>query len=293
MKKKLEENWEGTQESVVLKPDFMDEGHQGHGMYLGQRIKINREEMEQLKEIMDKEINKNMPVSASKKYNVAHYPKDLRISKDSEKLKQIPVSVERLDQGGILVKIGPCDLSGVGGHQIREELIKDLVTQALKENNINKKYIEVGVSALIGVRGRSQMAKGFFTDTRIEPGAHMNAYIKTDKEKHLTHWEPRNGPQSFFNDTICSLVTCVVTSLFENGIRTSTIDSSKEATHSILKNPDLKEIFNDLLDRTTDRITNLIKAIKNKFNFQENKEKLSHIIQKENDNSGGHIFLQS
>ena len=276
------EGWDKV-ESVTLDDGFVN---QGHGMYIEDRIKLGVKVMAVLKKIIDDEISPEMGEIKSETYSVIHFPADLKVPKEHIKLKDIPVVVEQLENGNVLVKVGPFDLSGVGGHQVREEIIKDLVNQALKKNNIEKSYEEVNVSASIGVRGRAQMIESLFIDNRDKVGSHMNAYVKTANESQLTHWEPRNGPQSFFNDTICSMVTCVVTSLFEQGIRTDRIHSSQEATQSILKNPELKETFNRLLDSACHRITNLINDVKNILTFLTTKSELSNITrqdQKEDD----------
>lgn len=159
----------------------------------------------------------------------------LKLKSDNEKLQQIPVTVEPLGiDGKYLVKVGPCDLSGVGGHKVRNEIIQKLVEQALKDEGINKSYEEVNVSACVKVRGQAQMIKGAFKDNREQAGAHHNAYVKTAGETTLTHWEPRNGPQPFYNDSICAYVVCAITSMFEQGIRDKKITSSQQATKSIL-----------------------------------------------------------
>jgi hypothetical protein len=90
----------------------------------------------------------------------------------------------------------------------------------------------------------------------------MNAYVKTANEPSLTHWQPRQGSQRWYNDTICAMVTSITTSLFELGIRQNTIHSANQATTEILKHPSLVEIFDHLLSQTKERITDLITNIK-------------------------------
>lgn len=238
---------------------------------LGSRVKLGRSEMEELKLIVDKEINTNF---TKQDFFTITYDKlkainGLTISTSSPKLQMIAVTIESIDNR-ILVKVGPCDLSGVGGHKVREEIIKNLVDQALAKKGLDKKshtFETVNVSACVGVRGRMQMAVGFFVNNRDDNGTHMNAYVKTANEQHLTHWEPRQGPQRFFNDTICAMVTSVATSLFEKGIRTNEITKSDDATNKILKNPSLLEIFDHILSVTKDRINTLVSQIKSLSNF--------------------------
>lgn len=245
---------------------YGDNLDQGHGMALGARIKIGLIEMQQLKAIIDKEINLQFDAEAkSKSFNVnINNISGMRVNAANAKLTDIPVMVEAID-GRILVKVGPCDLSGVGGHLVREQMIKDLVNQAL----VNKGYdldqtnfTTVNVSACVGVRGRLQMALGFFVSNRERDGEHMNAYVKTAGDPHLTHWEPRQGPQRFFNDTVCAMVTSTTTSIFEQGIRGNSIHSSAQATADILKNPRLVTIFDAILSSTKERIVQLVSGIK-------------------------------
>ncbi|MCA0404255.1 MAG: hypothetical protein LCH30_10775 [Proteobacteria bacterium] len=240
-------------------------------------IKLTPTEMITLKEIIDAKINSKelfKQVKFIPTYEVNKSIGGIKLSQDNFKINtRIPVTVEEIN-GRILVKVGPCDLSGVGGHKIREEIIKDLVNQALasvkdesgkeryKKEEVN--FSNVNVSACIGVRGRAQMFFRLFTSSSV--GSHMNAYVKTKNEIHLTHWEPRKGPQRFFNDTICAMVTSVATSLFEKGIRENTIHSSRDATKNILKNPTLREIFDAVLEKTIDRIVSLVASVTNKVN---------------------------
>lgn len=237
---------------------------QQFGNYLGERIRLNKEEMTKLKIIIDKGIGQTVTSSTASSFNVNTKDITLQISPDNKKLKNIPIDIEIIN-GRTLVKIGPCDLSGVGGHSVREQIIQDLVRQALSARGINKTYEEVDISACVAVRGRAQMIKGIVINTREEIAQHANAYIKTANEKTLTHWETRNGPQSFFNDTICAMAICATTSLFEKGIREGTIHSSKDATTSILKSTKLKELFDYLLSNSKERITNLVQDIKTRM----------------------------
>lgn len=174
--------------------------------------------------------------------------------------------------GKTLVKIGPCDLSGVGGHKNREALIKNLVNDVLKTDGRTETYDTVNVSACVGVRGRAQMITGAFKSAesiRSEQGKHMNAYIKTAGENALTHWEPRKGPQGFFNDTICAMVVAIATRLFEHKVMSPTKEptySSEQATKEILQNRSFKEIFNKVLTVTKDKVGELVKGYKNMLN---------------------------
>jgi len=165
----------------------------------------------------------------------------------------------------ILVKIGPCDLSGIGGHHKREELIKNIVDDALKHANTRKTFKDVNVSACVDVRGRSQMFFGLIkskTAIQQELGKHMNAYIKTAGEDRLEHWEPRKGPQGFFNDTICAMVIAVGTNMFEHKVMEREKYTSKEATDEILKNNDFKKIFKKVLSITKNKIAELVSYYK-------------------------------
>lgn len=242
---------------------------QGYGMALGARIRLGLIEMRQLKAIIDKEINPQFNAGVEPQcFNVrVNNISGIRLSATNAKLTDIPVVVEDM-AGRILVKVGPCDLSGVGGHLVREQMIKDLVNQALEHGGYDLStadFTSVNVSACVGVRGRLQMAQGFFASNRERDGEHMNAYVKTAGESHLTHWEPRQGPQRFFNDTVCAMVTSTTTSLFEQGIRDNSIDSSAQATMSILRNSTLVTIFDAIVSSTKERVTQLVDGIKNLF----------------------------
>lgn len=165
--------------------------------------------------------------------------------------------------GKTLVKVGPCDLSGIGRHLKRKEFIKNLVNDALQQADIKKTYEEVNVSACVGVRGRWQMFTGFFKNNETiqkEQGRHMNAYIKTAGESDLELWEPREGPQGFFNDTICGMVIAVGTNLFEHHVMTKETYSSKQATQDILKNKAFKKIFDKVLSITRNKIAELVSS---------------------------------
>jgi hypothetical protein len=248
---------------VVEHAPSTDEIDQGYGMCLAQRTRLTLLEMGQLKQIIDTQINQEFMATDPQYFNVQTAEiSPLHLRADHPKLTNIPVRVETL-KGRVLVKVGPCDLSGVGGHLVREQIIKNLVNQALKAKGyMEHTYETVNVSACVGVRGRAQMARSFFASTREQVGSHMNAYVKTENEQTLTHWEPRNGPQHWYNDTICSMVTSVVTSVFEKQIREQSVASSAQATESILKNPTLMELFDKLLARTKQRITFLVQQVK-------------------------------
>lgn len=260
--------------SAVPTVTYGENLNQGHDMMLGDRIRLALPEMTQLKDIIDTRINPEFKAPEVQTYTVdtASIP-NLRIALDNEKLAHIPVGVEDLN-GRVLVKVGPCDLSGVGGHEIREHIIKNLVTQALKAKGLDAtgfSFENVNVSACVGVRGRSQMAWGMFANNREKAGAHMNAYVKTSNEKGLTHWEPRQGPQRWYNDTICAMVTSTTTSLFEQRIRANTLHSSAQATTEILKHPSLVDIFDRLLAQTKERITDLVNGIKKLVGIEDEK----------------------
>lgn len=260
---------DATERGIVSNVYYAENLDQGHNMCLGDRVKLSLREMAYLKEIIDKEINSGLTNAAEEKnftVNTKLLDKGaLRLSADNYKLSDIPVVVEEVPDR-ILVKVGPCDLSGVGGHHIRAQIIKLLVTEALQDKGLDKRgytFENVNVSACVGVRGRLQMALGLLVNNREEVGTHMNAYIKTDKENHLVHWEPRKGPQRWYNDTICAMVTSTTTSIFEQGIRSNTIQSARQATTDILKHSSLVRIFDELLNKTKDRISGLIENIKN------------------------------
>ncbi|MCC5793075.1 MAG: hypothetical protein JJT82_10795 [Legionellaceae bacterium] len=250
---------------------------QGHGMYIGDRIRLASAEMQQLKNIIDKEINPTLSPARIGYFDVDMTIPDLKIPSSHNKLKRIPVSIEEV-VGRTLVKVGPCDLSGVGGHHVREHIIRNVVNQALKNANSEKGYDTVNVSACIGVRGRMQMVTGAFVDNRQGDGAHMNAYVKTEKESTLTHWEPRKGPQSFFNDTICAMVSSVCTSLFEKGIRDNNIHSASEATESILKSASLKETFDHVVSMTKGRIIHLVDKVKEIAGIQKQQQGIKAVV---------------
>lgn len=190
-----------------------------------------------------------------------------------KKLRDIPVTIEQVGPSKrVLVKVGPCDLSAIGGHAVREKVLEAVITHALNRNNINKLYKDVAVSACVGIRGRVQMiSDAFFGKRELHQGSHMGAYIKIAGEDKLTHWEPRKGPQPFFNDTLCALVTSVATSLFEYRVRNNTLNSSAQATKEVLKSPTLKQLFKDVLKRSKDVLTILYRGaiqMVNQFNQQ-------------------------
>lgn len=235
---------------------------------LDHNLKLSSSEMIYLKEIIDDKINQNISEKKETdelKISIQALEKLDQVTRsilDKKLTKLIPVEIESINEKIILVKIGPCDLSGVGGHVVREALIKDLVNQALRKKGFDGyDFKNVSVSACVGVRGRAQMVTGRFFENRGCDGAHMNAYIKTKNEDHLTHWEPRKGPQRFFNDTICGIVVSTITSLFEKEIRNETITSADEATKKILKNLSLVEVFDNILKATENRMQVLIDGI--------------------------------
>ena len=152
--------------------------------------------MIQLKEIIDKEINPNLMSPQANTFNVdSSSIKNIRLQAENDKLSNIPVCIENID-GRLLAKVGPCDSSGVGGHLVRAEIIKNLVDQALKAQGLydeEHRFENINVSACVGVRGRAQMFSGLFFNNREQAGSHMNAYVKTAREQGLVRWEPRKG----------------------------------------------------------------------------------------------------
>lgn len=180
----------------------------------------------------------------------------------------IKVEVITKENGKTLVKVGPCDLSGIGGHVKREALIKDLVNNALRSSGSNKSFESVNVSACVGLRGRLRMLTDLFrfkSTILKNQGGHMNAYIKTDCEKNLTHWEPREGPQRFRNNTICAMVISVTTNLFEQEVMSQpkgAVYSSATATKEMLKDSKLKTIFNEILSVSKDKVKELVAGYK-------------------------------
>lgn len=241
-------------------------GDQGHNFLLGPRIRLSHREINQLKKVLDAQFHGNDHRTATIGYydipaSISDLPGfELNASDpaNDRKLKQIPVIVEEFNER-VLVKIEPHDLSGVGGIRIREAIIQDLVNRALVSNNIEKNYRDVDVCANLSVRGRKQMLLGFFS--RKDPGSHQNAFIKVAGEGSLTRWEPRDGPQSFFNDTICAMAVTVMSALFEYGLRTGKINNSEQATQLILKSEAIKGIFDTLLKMEDDRITYLVAQV--------------------------------
>ncbi len=179
-----------------------------------------------------------------------------------------PVEVITCVNGGILVKVGPCDLSGVGGHDIREKMIESIVNEVLRTRNL--KYEDVHVSASVAVRGFWQRINHAFSifekskNSDMESaGSSMNAYIKTAGEKRLTCWEPRKGPGGFFNK-FSDLVISVVTHLFENKVKNIKEDeayTSERATNDIFKDPILKPTFNKVFQEPLDKVQALVALV--------------------------------
>lgn len=189
---------------------------QGYGLDLGERIRLGASDMSQLHDVLTGKLCEGMQLEQPSVMYLNfqdQITKDPRFKLDASKqgnyskMSSVKVVVEQTSNGRVLVKVGPHDLSGVGGAQVRERIVTDLVNQALAQQGIHKSYKDVDVSANLGVRGRMQMLLGLFT--RNDPGSHQNAYIKVAGEEHFTRWEPRKGPQSFFNDTICAMATTV------------------------------------------------------------------------------------
>jgi hypothetical protein len=227
------------------------------------RTKLSLTELKHFKSCLDSEINQS-PIAS--------------VKNDSFPSKtDIPISIEKIGTQ-ILVKVGPWNLGNVGGDKRRKAIIENLVNEALKKEGYNDSFDNVYVSACIGVRGRVQMAKqmaqpviSFFsrkpsgqevdTDYNAMPGGHMNAYIKSPKEP-LTHLEPRNGPQPFFNDTICSLVVGVITWCFEKLVREGKQPSRKDI-QEIFTSKELCTIFDTYLkSKEKERIKELVSRVK-------------------------------
>ncbi|MDP3270098.1 MAG: hypothetical protein Q8M40_13750 [Legionella sp.] len=257
------ENAKNKPSTVIYDPEIDSVVFQTNSVRLGIR------QINELKNVFDNKLNESMgneieklQLEAPHLFNVdVNSISNLKLTTTHAKLQNIPVKVEHCNSR-YLVTVGPCDLSGVGGHQVREHIIKNLVNQALTRNEINSDYEEVNVSACVGVRGRWQMAAGFFKNNRSSDGSHMNAYIKTDGENHLTHWEPRNGPQRFFDDSICAVVVATATFVFEKGVLNNTIHNSNDATENIMKNPDFKTLFDEFLKLTENKIMHLFAWVK-------------------------------
>lgn len=242
-------------------------GDQGYDFFLGPRIRLSHREINQLKKVLDEQFYGHDHRTAIIKYydipdSISHLDGfELRVSDTDNvrKLTQIPYIVEQFN-GRVLVKIGPHDLSGVGGVRIREAIIQDLVKAALAHHGLaDKTYRDVDVCANISVRGRKQMLLGFFS--RKDPGSHQNAFIKVAGDESLTRWEPRDGPQSFFNDTICAMAVTVMSALFEYGLKEGKIHNSEQATQLILKSEAIKGIFDTLLQIKDGRMDYLVDQV--------------------------------
>lgn len=252
------------------KPDtVIDDPEIDYIVFQTNSVRLGLQQINDLKTVFDDKLNESVGNKVEKlelepphQFNVeVKKISGLELDPGHSRLKNIPVKVQDCNSR-FLVTVGPCDLSGVGGHQVREKIIKNLVNQALDRNKINSSYEEVNVSACIGVRGRLQMAAGFFKNNRSGNGSHMNAYIKTEGENRLTHWEPRNGPQRFFDDSICAVVVATATFVFEKGVLNNTIYNSNDATKNILKNPDFKTLFDEFLKLSENKIMHLFAWVK-------------------------------
>lgn len=243
---------------------------------------------EGFKILIDQAINEELPVHQddfSVVYTVDRFkPKPIKGFKEEAegKLNDITVRVEKTKSGEYLARVGPCDLAGVGGHDVRNEIIKRAVNQALIANGVvGKSFDDVHVSACVGVRGRAQMflsglrfaaskvasliGKDIESNNRRAVGQHMNAYVKVAEERKLTHWEPREGPQSFFNDTVCAVSSCAATSIFEKRVRDGDAESSEEETNYILKSKELKSCVSSFLSNSSKRISTFIDNLRDKF----------------------------
>jgi hypothetical protein len=242
-----------------------------------------------VEEAFDKEYKitppKNDDIKKTTQYD-SHYPLPTKygyLSKKNGYLgSNIPVQLVMNEDKKIIVRVGPYDLSGVGGHDVRRAIIKDAVNYALTNAGMKSEtgapitFDDVNVAAQISVRGRAQMIPDkvlkliqgiinrfipFLTPfnyylkereitNKFVAGTHQNAYVKMAHETVLDHWEPRTkkGPQGFFNDTICAMVSIGSTHLFENKVMSqhpplSTQDAKKE----ILLSKPFKKIFDHVL----------------------------------------------
>ena len=207
------------------------------------------------------------------------------------------------EQKKVFARVGPVDLSRVGGHAVRQSLIENAVNAALKHYDLKNstdtplKYEDVNVAAQTGVRGRAQLVTDFLkkifaainpwdtvakAEERLKrlPGHHMNAYVKVAGEKKLTHWEPRQGPQKWYNDTICAMVTVASTCLFEYEVMSPNAPknyNSLKATNAILKNKEFGGIFDKVLNTEKTKVSTLVKETlffkeKNETLRQESKQ---------------------
>lgn len=217
---------------------------------LGARQQLALKEIVVLKDLFEEGLGREKVEIFSRNYALNSPIKNLKIAYTTLKLQNIPVTIEKFGENEmmrLLVKVGPCDLGGAGGEKVRTQIIKNLVTQALQEYNVAKESAftipDVDISAVVGVRGRLTKFLGLFSNNREKSGSHMNAYIKTKGEKYLTLWEPRDGPQSFFNDTLCALIIAATTFIFEYKVSVFQIHNAQDATQSILKSRTIKEIF--------------------------------------------------
>lgn len=240
-----------------------------HIFSLDNNLKLSLTEISYFKQIIDEKINPDQLVSNAECLKLNSECVENSLSADHPRLMGIPVQIIPINHS-LLVKVGPCDLSGVGGHPLRKEIVKNLVNDALQQYRskygVDYTFNNVNVSACVGVRGRLQMVQGMFFDNKNLHGNHMNAYIKTEYEDELCLWEPRQGPQPFFNDTMCAVVISVTTSIFEKKIRDQRICDCKEATTSILRDPQIAELFQQLLIPDTNKLDKLLENINHLLN---------------------------
>jgi hypothetical protein len=192
----------------------------------------------------------------------------------------IPIEIITCKNGQTLVKVGPCDLSGVGGHENRKELIKKIVNHALKVHAPRLSYDNVHVSASVAVRSFSQVIANsfsFFESTqqkdRKAKGSRMNAYIKTAGEAQLTHWDPQDGPEGFWSN-LSDKVIAAVTQLFEYKVKNIGENGrypSEQATTDILKSPIIKSVFKKLprdSKECTDTLVTMVNQMKKQLSSE-------------------------
>lgn len=147
------------------KVDNMD---QGYKLLIGNEIRLDRYNIAYLKAALDWKFEQTdqgadypvppvNPINSAPRFSISSEDaRRLNVNPGVEKkLEEIPVTVEQVN-GRVIVKIGPHDLSGVGGIRIRENIIKHLVKQALDKKGItNKTYDNVDVCANISVRDKA------------------------------------------------------------------------------------------------------------------------------------------
>lgn len=198
-----------------------------------------------LKHTIDQFINRNQEQQEIKNY------RNYQLKKSNGLIENIPYYVEKYFDR-VLIKIGPCDLAGVGGHIERERIIKDVVVKALEDSKIDNKYNynNVYVSACVGVRGRLQRLNPLWLLPNYRGyGNHMTAYFKTSAGE-LTYWDPRTGPQRPTDDTICGWCVAAATSVFEEGFRRNIIRNVDNAINTF-NSKKFEHIF-DSLQREND-----------------------------------------